>query len=69
MAYQLSDNGLKAVIEIGRWVMAGIAVATLWVQSHNQHDDKIEVDRERVKALQGIEKHLGERKPLVFGKD
>lgn len=73
MAYQLSDNGLKAVTEIGRWVMAAIAVVALWIQQHNQHDERIAVMRETAaeqgKTLKAIETKLDNRRPVVFGKE
>ena len=60
----ISENGktvlLAAISTIG-------ALGTLWIQSHNQHADKMEVEAAKVKALQSIDKQLGERKPLVFG--
>ena len=59
----LSDNG-KAVL-LALIPVIG-TLGTLWIQSHNQHSDKMEIEAEKVKALQSIDKQLGERKPLVF---
>ena len=64
MAWQLSDNGLKAITLI---VGAVVSLGTLWLQQHNQHVERMEVETKKVEALQSIDKQLGERKPLVFG--
>ena len=62
--FQLSDNGLKAITLI---VGAVVSLGTLWLQQHNQHVERMEVETKKVEALQSIDKQLGERKPLVFG--
>lgn len=59
MAWQLSDNGYKAVVEIGRWVMAAIAVLAIRAQDAK----KVDAIKEQTEAI----KAALERKPLVFG--
>lgn len=71
MSYQLSDNGLKAIQEIGKWVMAAIAVALLWVQQHNQHAERVKIDRDAAidnnTRLESIAKEVkATQRPLVF---
>lgn len=72
---QLSDNGLKAVMEVGRWVVAICAVGTFWIQSHYQHEERVVVDKAASEAnIKAIDKQttefkaaLEQRRPLVFG--
>lgn len=64
MAYQLSDNG-KAVLLAAITTLG--ALGTLWIQSHNQHADKMEIEAAKVKALQSIDAKLVGGRPLVFG--
>lgn len=49
MSYQLSDNG-KAVL-LAAITMLG-SVATMWIQSHNQHADREAWDARRFAELQ-----------------
>ncbi len=70
----LSDNGKETikfvVTEVGRWVIAALAVLTLYVQQHNQHVERMgkadEARSENSAALKAIETKLDGRRP-VFG--
>jgi uncharacterized protein HemX len=56
--WHLSDNGLKAVFEVGRWVLAAIALGTLVVTSHNQHAERIaQQDRHQAERMQRAEEY------------
>ena len=54
--WHFTDNDLKAMTEIGRWVLAAIAVVAMMFQQHNQH-------AERIGTLKSIEKNLVDRHP------
>lgn len=63
MSYQLSDNG-KAVL-LAAITMLG-SVATMWIQSHNQHADRMAELEKQTALLKSIEAKQPNRPP-VFG--
>ena len=71
MSYQLSDNGYKAVLEVGRWVTAAIALGTLYVTSSNRHEEAMAERKaardENTAQLKAIEERLDYRPRPVFG--
>lgn len=73
--WHFSENDLKFAAEFGRWILAAIAVITLWIQQHNQHAEKVQYERERIEqadkareennaGLATIAKEV--KKPLVY---
>jgi hypothetical protein len=68
----LSDNGKDVlntlIAEFGKWLIVIAGVVTLWIQSHNQHDDRMAVGKEQVKKLDAIAVEVkATARPLVFG--
>lgn len=70
----LSDNGLALGKEIIKWATAAVTVLggvlTLWIQAHYQHQERIDVEREKVVAIQeqtkAIKTAIEDKRPLVF---
>lgn len=66
----LSDNGKEVLLEVIKWAGATVTVAgavlTLWIQSHNQHEERIAELRENGKQLKEINVQLSKGRPLVF---
>ena len=46
--WHFSKNDLEFIAHVGKWVLAAIALATIWIQSHNQHVERIAVQREGI---------------------
>lgn len=81
----LSDNGKEIlsllVSKVGDWLAIIAAVLTLWIQSHRQHNERVEIARKAneeasVAAREntdGLTKLASEvkalQRPLVFAKE
>ncbi len=63
--WHASAGDIEIAKEIGRWILAAIAVVALWVQSHNQHAERIAVSNaareENAAGLKKIEAKLPNR--------
>jgi hypothetical protein len=71
----LSDNGKDVIntliAEFGKWLIVIAGVATLWIQSHNQHVERIQVERQAIhENNERLDKVAAEvkatQRPLVF---
>jgi hypothetical protein len=72
----LSDNGKEVlttlITEVGKWLIVIAGVATLWLQSHNQHDDRMKIEAQAIhENNERLDRVAAEVKatarPLVFG--
>ena len=72
----LSDNGrvvlTMLITEFGKWIIVIAGVLTLWIQQHQQHAERIQVEREAItqnnEKLDTIAKEVkATQRPLVFG--
>lgn len=69
--WHFSKNDLAFAAELGRWVLAAIAVITLWIQQHNQHVERVAISHEAAAdnsaKLDVIAKEVkATQRPLVF---
>ena len=65
------SRGLIAVLtqtRLAELIGVAVMIATLWAQSHWQHEERIAVEREKVAATREQTKAIQAAPPLVYGK-